>query len=86
MGTELYVGDSVRLRTRGDSLFVETIAKIEADTSSTVVRNYTSGEQVGASWTDKIMAVKSSRVSDEKEYTKVSASSGDCAADDEWGD
>lgn len=84
-GTEIGLGDAVRIRTRGDSLFIESIAKLEAETTSATVRNFSGGEQVGLSWTDKVMAVKNARGS-EPEQSGASAQAGDCAADDEWGD
>lgn len=49
-------GDSLRLKTSGDGPFVASIAKI--DTQSSTVANYAGGEDVGASWTDKVLAVK----------------------------
>lgn len=84
-GTEICLGDAVRIRTRGDCLFIESIAKLEAETTSATVRNFSGGEQVGMSWTDKVMAVKNARDS-QPEQSGASAQTGDCAAEDEWGD
>ncbi|KAL5008125.1 hypothetical protein ScPMuIL_013706 [Solemya velum] len=71
---ELSVGDTIRIKTDGDSPFIYSIAKMEHE--SATVANYTGGEQVGASWTDKIMTMKS-QGQDTKE--------GD-DDDDEWDD
>ena len=40
--------------------------------------NYAGGEQVGASWTDKVMQVKAQASQD------TAAEEGEGAADDEW--
>ena len=80
---ELTGNDSVRIRTKGDSPFIETITRLDAAAAAATVCNYSGGEQVGASWTDKIMAMKSV-VGDEK--SKVSCEAGEGAADDEWDD
>ena len=59
------------------------IARLDAASTATNVCNYSGGEQVGSSWTDNIMAVKS--VVD-VENSKVSNEAGEGAADDEWDD
>lgn len=77
------VGDNVRLRTKGNGPFVETISRLDAVSTATTVCNYSGGEQVGSSWTDKIMAVKST-VNDDK--SSMPCDAGEGAADDEWDD
>lgn len=56
-GLEFQCGDEIRIKTRGDGPFVFSISKI--DNASLTVSNYAGGEAVGASWTDKIMDMKS---------------------------
>ena len=81
---ELMEGDNVRARTHGDGPFIETIATLDATATAATVCNYSGGEQVGSSWTDKIMAAKSV-VSDEKSAVPP-CDAGDGVADDEWDD
>jgi len=81
---ELAGDNNVRIRTKGDGPFIETITRLDAASTATTVCNYSGGEQVGSSWTDKIMAVKS--VADDVDKSKVSCESGEGAADDEWDD
>jgi len=82
---ELMADDNVRVRTKGDGPFIETITKLDAAASAAAtVCNYSGGEQVGSSWTDRIMAVKSDRADAEK--CKVSCEAGEGAADEEWDD
>lgn len=80
---ELIGNDIVRIRTKGDGLFIETVTRLDAAAAAATVCNYSGGEQVGASWTDKIMAMKSV-VGDET--NQVSCEAGEGAADDEWDD
>ncbi len=54
----------------------ESIGKV--DQASSTVSNYAGGEQVGASWTDKVMQVKAQASQD------TAAEEGEGAADDEW--
>ena len=83
---ELSADDSVRARTRGNSPFVETITRLDvAASAAAAVCNYSGGEPVGASWTDRIMAVKKSAGDGDK--TRVPREDeGAGAADDEWDD
>lgn len=53
---ELEDGDSIRIKTKNKGPFLESIAKL--DTKSATVSNYAGGENVGSSWTDKVMTVK----------------------------
>ncbi|KAK3609686.1 hypothetical protein CHS0354_017539 [Potamilus streckersoni] len=55
-------GDSVRVRTNGDGPIIFSIVKL--DVQSSTVGHYSGGEQVGDSWTDKIMKMKSSTSAD----------------------
>jgi len=80
---ELAANDNVRIRTKGDGPFIETIARLDTASTATTVCQYSGGEQVGSSWTDKIMAVKSVVDVDK---SKVSCEPGEGAADDEWDD
>ena len=80
---ELMSDDNVRIRTKGNGPFVETITRLDAASTATTVCNYSGGEHVGSSWTDKIMAVKSAA---DAEESKVSCEAGEGAADDEWDD
>ncbi|XP_052275618.1 arpin-like [Dreissena polymorpha] len=73
-GTEFELGDTLRVKTQGDGPFVFSITKLDA--VSTTVGNYAGGESVGASWTDKIMDIKS----------HAAASENQGADDNEWDD
>ncbi|KAM4826096.1 arpin-like isoform 1-T1 [Thomomys bottae] len=75
---ELELGMGVRLKTRGDGPFLESIAKLEAGTVTKC--NFTGDGKTGASWTDNIMAQKSS------EGTTEVREQGDGAEDEEWDD
>ncbi|KAI8487661.1 hypothetical protein Bbelb_346540 [Branchiostoma belcheri] len=55
-GMELNTGDNVRLKTRGDGPFIYNVAQLDGATSQ--VSNFAGGNMVGASWTEKVMAVK----------------------------
>ncbi|XP_046370871.1 arpin-like [Haliotis rufescens] len=73
---ELDTDDSVRVKTRGNSPFVLSIGKVENE--SATVSNYAGGEAVGASWTDKIMTIKSAASETTPQDSEI--------ADDEWDD
>uniref|UniRef100_A0A8C5KVQ3 Arpin n=1 Tax=Jaculus jaculus TaxID=51337 RepID=A0A8C5KVQ3_JACJA len=74
---ELELGTGVRLKTRGDGPFVDSLAKLE---SGTVTKcNFAGDEKTGTSWTDNIMAQKSSAVA-----TAEIREQGDGAEDEEW--
>ncbi|XP_070256837.1 arpin [Myotis yumanensis] len=55
---ELELGARVRLKTRGDGPFLDSLAKLEAGTVTKC--NFAGDAKTGASWTDNIMARKSS--------------------------
>nr|XP_020765000.1 arpin isoform X1 [Odocoileus virginianus texanus] len=76
---ELELGAGVRLKTRGDSPFLDSLAKLEAGTVTKC--NFAGDGKTGASWTDNIMAQKSSggAASETREQ-------GDGAEDEEWDD
>ncbi|XP_053283792.1 arpin [Pleuronectes platessa] len=74
--TELETGQDVRLKTRGNSPFIFSLAKV--DGGSVTKCNFAGDENAGASWTDKIMANKS-----EPGNTKMSGD-GEGAGEDEW--
>ncbi|XP_028906630.1 arpin [Ornithorhynchus anatinus] len=76
---ELELGEEVRLKTRGDGPFIGSLAKVEAGTVTKC--NFAGDREVGASWTDNIMAKKSS------EGAVVEPRGlGDGAEEDEWDD
>lgn len=77
--TELETGQDVRLKTRGNSPFIFSLAKVDG---GTVTRcNFAGDEKAGASWTDKIMANKTEAGSAQKPRGE-----GDGAEENEWED
>ncbi|KAM5291190.1 arpin isoform 1-T1 [Glossophaga mutica] len=76
---ELELGAGVRLKTRGDGPFLDSLAKLEAGTVTKC--NFAGDRQTGASWTDNIMARKSSQAS-----AAETREQGDGAEDAEWDD
>lgn len=76
--TDLEIGQEVRLKTKGNGPFIFSLAKIDGGTVTKC--NFAGDEKAGASWTDKIMANKSSADSGKPE------GEGDGAEDDEWDD
>ncbi|CAH1772367.1 unnamed protein product [Owenia fusiformis] len=73
---ELENGDSVRVKTYGGGPFIESIAKL--DIQSSTVSNYGGGQAVGGSWTDKVMTVKA--------QDRVAPQENEGVEDDEWDD
>ncbi|MED6240030.1 hypothetical protein ATANTOWER_014989 [Ataeniobius toweri] len=81
--TELETGHEVRLKTRGNSPFIFSLAKVD---SGTVTKcNFAGDEKAGASWTDKIMANKADGSGSQKPGGG-GAAAGDGAEEDEWDD
>lgn len=79
--TELEPGQEVRLKTRGNSPFIFSLAKVD---DGTVTRcNFAGDEQAGASWTDKILANKMEAGSG---GSAGRGGAGEGAEDDEWDD
>lgn len=76
--TELETGQDVRLKTRGNSPFIFSLAKVDGGTVTKC--NFAGDDKAGASWTDKIMANKADAASSEK------AGAGEGAEEDEWED
>ncbi|XP_005885264.1 PREDICTED: arpin [Myotis brandtii] len=76
---ELELGAGVRLKTRGDGPFLDSLAKLEAGTVTKC--NFAGDAKTGASWTDNIMARKSSEGA-----TAETREQGDGAEDAEWDD
>uniref|UniRef100_A0A3B3YGR1 Arpin n=2 Tax=Poecilia mexicana TaxID=48701 RepID=A0A3B3YGR1_9TELE len=75
--TELETGQEVRLKTRGNSPFIFSLAKVD---SGTVTKcNFAGDEKAGASWTDKIMANKTDGSS-----SQGPGAAGEGAEEDEW--
>ncbi|ESO90090.1 hypothetical protein LOTGIDRAFT_218129 [Lottia gigantea] len=72
---ELESGDVVRMKTKGNSPFIYTIGKVEGD--SCKVSNFAGGDQVGASWTEKIRSIQP---------PSTVKSNADEIGDDEWDD
>lgn len=77
--TDLETGQDVRLKTRGNSPFVFSLAKIDGGTVTKC--NFAGDDKAGASWTDKIMANKSDTSS-----TQQPGGGGEGAEEDEWDD
>ncbi|XP_059570475.1 arpin isoform X2 [Alligator mississippiensis] len=76
---ELELGTEIRLKTRGDSPFVFSLAKLDAGTVTKC--NFVGDSQVGASWTDNILAKKP-----QGGAAAEPCGQGDGAEDDEWED
>ncbi|XP_055411396.1 arpin isoform X2 [Bubalus kerabau] len=76
---ELELGAGVRLKTRGDGPFLDSLAKLEAGTVTKC--NFAGDGKTGASWTDNIMAQKSSEGA-----ASETCEQGDGVADEEWDD
>ncbi|ELW62809.1 arpin isoform X2 [Tupaia chinensis] len=74
---ELELGTGVRLKTRGDGPFLDSLARLEAGTVTKC--NFAGDAKTGASWTDNIMAQKSS-----EGPTAEIREQGDGAEDEEW--
>ncbi|KAG8516347.1 Arpin, partial [Galemys pyrenaicus] len=74
---ELELGAGLRLKTRGDGPFVESLAKLEAGTVTKC--NFAGDAKAGASWTDNIMARKSA-----EGLALEAREQGDRAEDEEW--
>lgn len=77
--TELETGQDVRLKTRGNSPFIFSLAKIDGGTVTKC--NFAGDDKAGASWTDKIMANKADTSS-----TQKPGGGGEGAEEDEWDD
>lgn len=76
---ELELGTGVRLKTRGDGPFIDSLAKLELGTVTKC--NFAGDGKTGASWIDNIMAQKSS-----ERNTAEIREQGDGAEDEEWDD
>ncbi len=76
------ISESSQLFLVSHGLFTDSIGKIDA--ASSTVSNYAGGQQVGASWTDKVMQVKAQSADSPSTTSGAAAESGDGAADDEW--
>ncbi|XP_070762840.1 arpin [Enoplosus armatus] len=79
--TELETGQDVRLKTRGNSPFISSLAKVDGGTVTKC--NFAGDEQAGASWTDKIMASKADAGASAQSRP---GGDGQGAEDDEWDD
>lgn len=77
---ELVDEDIIKLRTKGDGPFIDNVGKL--DTSTMEMTSMAGSGQVGASWTDKIMAVKSHDLPNAKPGEEENEGAGD----DEWDD
>ncbi|XP_076589917.1 arpin [Chaetodon auriga] len=77
--TELETGQDVRLKTRGNSPFIFSLAKVDGGTVTKC--NFAGDEKAGASWTDKIMSNKADAVSAQRP-----GGDGEGAEEDEWDD
>ncbi|XP_019858664.1 PREDICTED: arpin-like [Amphimedon queenslandica] len=72
-------GQRIRLKTRGDSLLIESFTKLDSDQRAHS-SNYTGGEKTGQSWTDKVLGHKST---DEPSQGTGGGGGGE-VDDDEW--
>uniref|UniRef100_A0A1X7SS81 Arpin n=1 Tax=Amphimedon queenslandica TaxID=400682 RepID=A0A1X7SS81_AMPQE len=70
-------GQRIRLKTRGDSLLIESFTKLDSDQRAHS-SNYTGGEKTGQSWTDKVLGHKST-----DEPSQGTGGGGE-VDDDEW--
>ncbi|KAK5867985.1 hypothetical protein PBY51_012434 [Eleginops maclovinus] len=77
--TELETGQEVRLKTRGNSPFIFSLAEVDGGTVTKC--NFAGDEKAGASWTDKIMSNKMDAASSQKP-----GGEGEGAEEDEWDD
>ncbi|XP_034389978.1 arpin isoform X2 [Cyclopterus lumpus] len=77
--TELETGQEVRLKTRGNSPFIFSLAKVDGGTVTKC--NFAGDDHAGASWTDKVLANKADAVS-----TPAPGGEGEGAGEDEWDD
>ncbi|XP_071403182.1 arpin [Centroberyx affinis] len=77
--TELETGQDVRLKTRGNSPFIFSLAKVDGGTVTKC--NFAGDEKAGASWTEKIMAKKA-----DTDGTPKPGGEGEGAEEDEWDD
>ncbi|XP_075998161.1 arpin [Genypterus blacodes] len=77
--TELETGQDVRLKTKGNSPFIFSLAKVDGGTVTKC--NFAGDENAGASWTDKIMSNKV-----QESGTPKPGGEGDGAEEDEWDD
>ncbi|XP_071761514.1 arpin [Centroberyx gerrardi] len=77
--TELETGQDVRLKTRGNSPFIFSLAKVDGGTVTKC--NFAGDEKAGASWTEKIMAKKA-----DADGTPEAGGEGEGAEEDEWDD
>eukprot|EP01137_Pigoraptor_chileana_P008082 Opistho-2@54444 len=73
---DLSTRDPVKLKTKGDSPFIELLVRLDAHSS--LLTNFSGDKPVGSSWTDKIMGNKSD------EPAAQGSKAGEGAADDEW--
>lgn len=76
---ELELGVGVRLKTRGDGPFLDSLARLEAGTVTKC--NFAGDRKTGASWTDNIMAQKAAGGAPAEPREQ-----GDGAEDAEWDD
>ncbi|XP_054632207.1 arpin [Dunckerocampus dactyliophorus] len=77
--TELDAEADIRLKTRGNSPFISSLARVD---SGTVTKcNFAGDQEVGASWTDKIMANKAGAAS-----AHQPGGEREGAEEDEWDD
>lgn len=75
---EIQCGMGFRFKTHGNTPFICSLTKLEGQWST--VANFAGGEAVGASWTDKVMAVKA------QAPTTADSTADDVIGDDEWDD
>lgn len=74
---DLQYGQPVRLKTKGNSLFIESLTKLDMD-QKVHSTNYTGAESAGKSWTDRVMSVKQAKDDPPRPQEEVER------GDDEW--
>ncbi|XP_064405183.1 arpin-like [Halichondria panicea] len=78
---ELFFGQKVRLKTKGDSPFLESLTGLDSEQKQRS-SNYTGGEKAGQSWTDRVMGVKGTQDTP----TQLPQDANEGVDDDEWDD
>jgi hypothetical protein len=78
---ECHYGQMIRLKTLGDSSFIDSFTKLDSDQKAHS-SNYTGGVKTGQSWTDKVMDVKQQ---DDTGTTQVTTGDSE-VLDEEWDD
>lgn len=74
-----------RLKTRGDSIFVESATRMDDKSEKECLSYYAGEDALSSSWNTKINQAKQGAAAPPAPATaQFNANNGDCAADDEW--